>query len=113
MTTRAPVFLLALAMILAPSAGADGFSWRQDLLGTPAALQSAGRSMVIGPQTRHVNVVRNEVIRFDVGGKAFAWSFDGPLQVTSVDLQRVAPPGVLGHKVMAYISPDPLRDTHW
>jgi hypothetical protein len=53
-----------------------------------------------------VNVDGGEIVKFVVGDKAFAWHFNGPLGVASFDLRRVAPPGVLDHQVMVYISPN-------
>jgi hypothetical protein len=105
-----PIAVLFL-VIPGHSASAGAHPFRIDLLGTPAPQEAAARTILIGPDTRHVNVVRNEVIRFNVGGKLFAWSFDGPLQVNSIDLNRVAPPGLLNRPVIAYISPDPKTDT--
>jgi hypothetical protein len=106
--------LLACSLgVAAPLQAAGSDPYRVDLMGTMATPQAAQRSITIGPGTRHVNVVRNEVIRFNVGDKSFTWLFDGPLQVTSIELERVAPPGMLDHRVTAYVSPDPLRDTHW
>ena len=47
-----------------------------------------------------------EVVKFTVGDKSFAWNFNG--QPSSFDLNAVAPPGVMDHKVKAYIAPNPL-----
>lgn len=77
------------------------------LLGTPAPIAAAQRTIVIGPTTRHINVEGGEVIRFVVGDKSFGWSFNVGSTVSSFELNRVAPPGVLDHPVAAYVSPDP------
>jgi hypothetical protein len=114
MNLKTLVSVIALLLSAAgPLSAAGSDSYRVDLMGSPANPQAAGRSIAITPGTRHVNVVRNEIIQFNIGGKSFTWLFDGPLQVTSIELNRVAPAGLLEHKVTAYISPDPLRDTHW
>jgi hypothetical protein len=78
------------------------------LLGDPAPPTAAQRAITITPGTRYVNVEGGEIVRFDVGGKTFAWNFDTAGTVQAFDLRRVAPPGTLDHKVIAYISPNPL-----
>lgn len=77
------------------------------LLGSPAPVAAAQRTIVITPTTRHVNVEGGEVIRFVVGDKSFGWSFFVASTVSSFELNRVAPPGVLDHPVTAYVTPDP------
>jgi hypothetical protein len=63
--------------------------------------------LTITPQTRHVNVIGGEIIDFKVGDKAFAWHFFVASTVSTFDLKRVAPPGILEHSVIAYVAPDP------
>ncbi|GGC57378.1 CzcE family metal-binding protein [Undibacterium terreum] len=77
-----------------------------DLLGEPAPADKATRTISIDANTRYVNVEGGETIRFEINGKAIAWVFDG--SVSSFDLERVMPNGLLDHKVMAYVSPNPL-----
>ncbi len=77
-----------------------------DLLGSPVPVSMATRTIAIRPDTRYVNVTGGEVIRFDIGNKSFAWSFNG--QRSSFDLARVAPGSVLEHPVTAYVAPNPL-----
>jgi hypothetical protein len=87
-------------------------NYPRDLLGTAVDLPGAQRTIVIRPDTRWANVVGGEIIRFVVDGREFAWSFDGPAR--SLDLQQVAPPGVLGRSVIVYIEPNPLyRRDRW
>lgn len=79
-----------------------------ELYGSPAPVQRAERSIVITPQTQHVNVEGGEVIRFVAGGKEFAWHFNvAPRVVDSFALNEVAPPGFLDQTVRAYVAPDP------
>ena len=97
---------LALALPALPAIAAEQ---RLDLLGDPAPPTAAGRAIAISPNTKFVNVQGAEVVRFDVGAnKSFAWSFNGSVVVTSFDLARVAPSGMLDHAVTAYVSPNPL-----
>ena len=77
------------------------------LLGDPAPPEAAQYTIAITPSTRWVNVTGGDIVRFDVGGKSFAWSFTGAGSVSSFDLKRVAPPGLLDRSIMAYIAPDP------
>jgi hypothetical protein len=79
-----------------------------NLLGDPAPPTAAERTITITPGTRYVNVEGGETVKFDAGGKTFAWNFDTGESVMSFDLNRIAPPGMLGQKVTAYISPNPL-----
>ncbi|MDB5761438.1 MAG: CzcE family metal-binding protein [Herminiimonas sp.] len=74
------------------------------LMGDPAPPSAANYTLVIGPDTRYVNVKRDDIVAFNVGGKTFAWNFDDP-NYWPVDLAKIAPPGVLDHKVIAYVSP--------
>ncbi len=78
------------------------------LLGIAAPPEAAIKTIFLTPETVHVNVTGGEVVRFVSGNKSFAWSFDGPLQVSNFDLRRVAPPGALDHPVIAYIAPNPM-----
>ncbi|MDB5916063.1 MAG: CzcE family metal-binding protein [Massilia sp.] len=98
---------MALALSL-PGLSSMAAMQRLDLLGDPAPPTAAGRTIAITPDTKFVNVQGGEVVRFDVGGKSFAWSFNGSVAVTSFDLARVAPSGMLDHTVTAYVSPNPM-----
>ena len=77
-----------------------------ELLGSPATVAMATRTITIRPDTSFVNVVGGEVIRFDVGNASFVWNFNG--QRSSFDLARIAPPSVLDHRVTAYVAPNPM-----
>ena len=76
-----------------------------DLLGDLTSATEASRTIAIGPGTRYVNVTQGEVVRFVANGQEFAFNFDGAADVSSFDLLRVAPAGVLDHSVIAYVSP--------
>jgi hypothetical protein len=77
------------------------------LYGQPASVTAAARTIEITPATKFVNVEGGETIRFLANGNAFAWTFDVGATVDSFDLNEIAPPGVLGRVVRAYVSPDP------
>ena len=96
-----------LALTLSLSALSSMAATPLKLLGDPAPAAAADRTITITPDTKYVNVQGGQTVKFDVGGKTFAWDFDGP--VTSFDLNRVAPPDLLDHMVTAYVSPNPLH----
>jgi hypothetical protein len=81
---------------------------RLDFFGSPAPASAATRTIAITPETRHVNVIGGEIVNFAVGNKSFIWNFNGAQHVPPFDLTRAAPPGLLDHKVTAYIQPNPL-----
>jgi hypothetical protein len=99
--------LLALALLSA-CASRSAFIPRADLLGQPAPPSAATRTIPITPDTRWVNVTGGDTVRFVVGDKVFAWNFTVAPTVSSFDLNRVAPPGLLGRRVTAYVAPDPF-----
>ena len=86
---------------------------RIDLLGDPASPSAAARTIVITPDTKYVNVTGGETVRFVVGDKTFAWTFNVARTIMSFDLNQIAPPGVLDHKVTVYVAPNPLYIDGW
>jgi hypothetical protein len=79
---------------------------RPDLWGDPVAPAAATRIVVVTPQTRYVNVVGGETIRFLVGDKAFGWRFTPAQHIPPFDLRIIAPPGMLDHQVLVYVAID-------
>lgn len=98
--------IVSLALSLA-SHSAAALETPVKLLGDPAPPEAAHYAIAITPATRWVNVIGGEIVRFDVGGKSFAWSFTGATSIASFDLKRVAPPGMLDRSIIAYVAPDP------
>ena len=72
-----------------------------DRYGESASSADAVRTIVVGPNTRWVNVKHGEVVKFVANGKEFAWNFDGIPQ--SFNLKQVAPEGALAQNVRVYI----------
>ncbi|MDQ9168800.1 CzcE family metal-binding protein [Oxalobacteraceae bacterium R-40] len=99
--------LLSVCVIVLMGCASIGGEPPLDLLGNSAAVGTGVKTIVITPQTRHVNVTGGEIIDFRVGEKAFAWHFFVATTVSAFDLKRVAPPGMLDHSVIAYVAPDP------
>jgi len=73
-----------------------------DRYGEAASPAAAERTIVIGPNTRWVNVNHREVVKFVANGKEFAWDFDGLPQ--AFDLKEVAPQGAIDHSVRVYVA---------
>ncbi len=71
-------------------------------------MSAASRVIVITPATRAVNVTGGEIVKFVAGPRSFAWNFNGSIFVNAFELNLAAPPGVLDHKVMAYVAPNPM-----
>jgi hypothetical protein len=89
----------------------------QSLLGTPVhngipdyqpQPQSVDRTIVIGADTKHVNVTGGETVKFMVGDRSFEWFFNTYTASRAFDLQEIAPEGILGNQhIKVYLSPDP------
>jgi hypothetical protein len=95
---------LAALALSAFSLAATATVTEADVLGHPAQLSAAQRTIVINAKTKWVNVKHGEVVRFVAGGQEFTWDFDGMSSL--LELNRIAPAGALGRKVTAYISPN-------
>ncbi len=77
-------------------------------LGEPAPVAAATRQVRIAPETNRVDVANGETVKFVVGSKSFAWTFDGSPDGYAFDLQRVAPSVSLGHSVEANVAANPM-----
>jgi hypothetical protein len=90
----------------------------QSNLGTPVhngvpdvrpQARSADRTVAIDADTKHVNVVGGQVVRFIVADNTFEWLFDTYDTSLVFDLKDIAPAGILGDReIKVYVSPDPL-----
>ena len=102
--------LLAVAVILSGCAASDAghLARRIDLLGTPATDQAGQRTIVITPETVSVDVTSGETVRFVVGARSFAWSFQVSPTVTMFTLNQIAPPGLLARPIAVYVAANPL-----
>lgn len=78
-----------------------------DLLGMPAPLAAAQRTIVLTPASRWANVEGGEIVAFRLGERGFAWNFFVGATITSFPLNRVAPAGMLARTVTVYVTPDP------
>jgi hypothetical protein len=99
-----PAALAALGACSTPASVAP----RADLLGMAVPASSAAQTVTITPETRWLNVTGGDTVRFIVGGSEFGWAFNVSPIVTMFDLNRVAPPGLLGRELPVYVDPNPL-----
>ena len=106
MSTR-PLFPAVIVTMLTACMSATAVTPRADLLGSPVPPAAATRIVNLTADTRYVNVVAGDTIRFVNGSGEFAWSFNVSPIVSSFDLAQVAPPGALGHELRVYVAPDP------
>lgn len=100
--------LLIPTMVATALCAACSLPPRIDLMGDPAVVTAATRTIVIAPDTTYVNVTGGEIVKFVVGDKSFAWNFDGADYLDKFDLNQAAPPGILDHSVIAYVAANPL-----
>jgi hypothetical protein len=103
------LYSLAVTALLLVSALVSGCGTepRIDFLGAPGTAAAATQTIVITPSTKSVNVTGGDIVNFIVGDKSFAWAFNVASSVSSFDLNRVAPPGMLEREVRAYVARDP------
>ncbi|HEY4318022.1 MAG TPA: CzcE family metal-binding protein, partial [Herbaspirillum sp.] len=94
------------AALLAGCAGIHDKGDRTDLWGTPTTAAAATKTIVITPDTRFVNLVGGDVVRFVVGDQSFTWSFDGIYFPAAVDISKISN-GLLHRPVMAYVEGNP------
>jgi Heavy-metal resistance protein CzcE len=94
---------------LATALGASAQNQGSLLTGTPIPVTADLRTIVIRPDTKHINVDEGEAIKFVAGDAVFAWRFDGRYAKV-FDLQQVAPGGALANPVKVYVRPKLLHD---
>ncbi len=95
---------VAALTLLAASLPVTASVTEADMLGKPAQVSDAQRTISIDPKTRWITVERGEVVKFVANGQEFAWDFNG--MYSSFDLNRVAPSGVLDRSLKVYVWPN-------
>jgi hypothetical protein len=95
---------LAVAVFSSQALAADA------MLGQREPADYGDRTIVLTSGTTAVNVRHGEIIHFVVGDKSFSWGFTEPATISVVDLNAVAPAGMLDHQVKAYIKRMPTED---
>jgi hypothetical protein len=104
----AVILMLALAGPLSSieAAATNPAEESGSMLGDPVNPRYAERTVTLTDDTRYVNVIGGETVRFVKGKREFAWHFNGP--VASFHLNQIAPADMLGRVVTVYIAPNPL-----
>ena len=72
-----------------------------DRYGAAASPAAAGRTIVIGSNTRWINVTRGETVKLAVNGQERTWTFDGMLP--SFKLGAIDSQDALAQNVMVYV----------
>ena len=101
------VFACAAGLAVASSSIAAN----TEMLGDPSVPSAASRVITIKPDTRWINVARDETVTLvnASNGQSFAWHFDTPVNV--LDLAGVAPADVLnGRHITAYVGESEVHD---
>jgi len=78
-----------------------------NFIGEAAPLTAASRTVVIDGNTQWANVTHGETVKFVVNGNAFAVNFNGDYG-DNANLQRLAPTGMLDHRVNAIVEAGPF-----
>ncbi|MHB1668331.1 MAG: CzcE family metal-binding protein [Thiomonas sp.] len=79
------------------------------LFGNTVPDSAASRVVAITPSTDSINAQWGRSIEFKDHGKSFAYEFDGPRADARVNLERVAPAGMINHPVYAYVGGFPVN----
>lgn len=77
------------------------------LVGDASTPAMATQTVVLTPTTDTVNVDWGQTVDFKLNNQQFAFDFDGVREASRINLQRVAPAGLLDHPVYAYVQDFP------
>jgi hypothetical protein len=106
--SRKTISILAVAALAASLSGAAYSQERigkDTLLGDPISADAPVDKVVkIDANTRWVNVVQNDNVKFIVGSRTFAWHFQSPK--ASVNLKDIAPAGAIDRNLYVFVTPD-------
>jgi ABC-type Fe3+-hydroxamate transport system substrate-binding protein len=104
---RILILLSIAATLLTGCAGVQYGGDRTDLWGTPVTAAAATKTIVITPETKFVNLIGGDIVRFVVGDQSFTWSFDGAYFPAAVDISKISN-GLLHRPVIAYVEENPM-----
>lgn len=93
-----------------PGALAAGDDSTTKAFGEAAMPTTAARTIAINHTTSWVEVKDGETVNFTKDGQTFAWHFDGINTLSEIDLNKIAPTGMLHHLVKVYIDRTPAYD---
>lgn len=102
-TLRASLVASVLAIACSSSFSAE---LPLKFLGDPGSTGTATQTINIKPGTKYVNVTSGQTVKFVVGDKSFAWNFNVGTNVSSFDLNRVAPANILAQPIKVYVARD-------
>lgn len=74
--------------------------------GNLASETTAQRTIALSPNTKYINVVQGEVIKFTSEGKSFTWNFD-TLNTFKFNLADVAPKEMNIKNIQVYLKENP------
>lgn len=97
-----PTLLIpAVASIMLSAASLSAFALSDaDRYGQAASPTSATRTIVVGPNTRYVNVQRGEIVKLVVNGQELVWHFVGTyssFKLSAIDSRIAAAQNVSVH----------------
>ena len=96
-------FVPAVASIALFAVSLSAFALNDaDSYGRAANPAAANRTIVVGPNTRYVNVTRDEIVKLVVNGQEFAWHFDGTL--SSFKLSAIGSRDAVAQNVTVYVA---------
>ena len=102
-----PAAFAAVSILFATAAGAHGLTNTSADYGN-AVHGGAGRTIVIKPDTKSVNVANGETVEFQVEGKSFVWHFNTFQPEVAFPLAKIAPQGSKVGDINVYAVPNPL-----
>jgi len=111
---RKSVVLTVIAMTLG-LVNLPASAFTPSSMGEVVPLSGAMRTIPINAKTKYVNVTAHETVKFIANGNAFAMTINSSPATTFAfvpsvfDLNEFAPAGLLDHRVMVYVAPDPLH----
>lgn len=78
-----------------------------DQYGSAVDTQFSGRTVVIGTNTRYVNVMHGETVTIRNGDQSICWNFDGIS--TAFMLSKILPASPGEKTIEVYVAPEPLN----
>ena len=100
----------AVAALMSGAAFSDEHYGYATLNGDPLPADGPVDQVVkVDSNTRWVNVLQTESVRFVVGSTTFAWRF--PIDKAAVNLKDIAPSGAIDRDLYVYLAPDNLTSS--
>jgi len=97
---------LLSSVVLTSAAHAIGTTTTNADYGMAAANGAADKTIELAPNTKWVNVVNGETVRFNAGARTFSWHFS-TFSDKPFDLSDIAPRDVDVKGVRVYVATDP------